>query len=149
MGRFHTAIAFAMCASIVACNDDGPRWACLPDVVPREAVVNITSVADIASNVRLDEFTVSDFTFDGTEFSAELAIQRIVEPHAVVVDGLLECKSYCGFGTSPGQWGFTVSANGYKPKSYVVDANWGNHETDGCEVWGIFGTQLAVTLESE
>jgi hypothetical protein len=134
--------------AVAACDDNSSRL-CPAAIVVREAALIITGVSDSVSGAAITQFSVSGISWGGVSMTPEQAVDGILEPHASVMDSVLLCEMYCGFANHEGEWTFTVSASGYKPRTMSADAEWTDVERDGCFEFGVDGTEIKVILEPE
>lgn len=122
---------------LLACSDN---ITCPTGVVDQNdgvAVLTIGPVFDKTTGDRIDAFTVSDISLNGTPLAG---------------DGSITCTTTCGFGTEPGSYTFTVSTPSAGSATFTMAADYtisslSGHAGKGCYTrLERHGTELAVSL---
>ncbi|HSW04955.1 hypothetical protein [Aquabacterium sp.] len=112
--------------------------------IASEPVLTIVSAKDGVSGVAIDEVSIGDIKVDGYPVLVELMPH--LSPTAKVVDGRIQCRLTCAFGETTGQYTATVTANGYRPLSLSITANYSS-SVGNCPNTVSGGTRASIALQ--
>lgn len=143
-----SALAYTIAAVVVGCsgssNLSGP---CSQVIRVAEPVVQITAVTNKDTGAPITQFTLGNFTFEGSPFAnVDALVRNVPSANATVVNGTLVCSGNCGFGYSPGAYTFTVSAVGRPDATVAVKAAYASSSGQGCSRVSTGGTTIKISM---
>lgn len=101
---------------IASCGDQGP------DRPAGEVAVHLAEAVDLYSGAGwTGEVRIGDVQIDGDRVTDLHALGSGSSFHVAMEGNQLVCTMPCGFGSTPGNYRFTVSALGYQPAQMEVD----------------------------
>lgn len=140
-----SALVYAIAAGVIACG--GSTDPCAQVVRVGEPVVQITAVTNKETGAAINQFTLSNFTFEGSPFlNVDALVRNVPGANATVVNGTLVCSGSCGFGYSPGAWTFTISSAGRPDTPVAVKAVYASSSGEGCSRVSTGGTAIKISM---
>lgn len=120
-------------------NQDQGQGPCVVEY--REPIVLITAVVEAGNSDAIAEVEISEIALHGGSVQQLGMTEDLIEGES----GVFACAVPCGFGFQPGEYTFTVGAEGYEAREVTVDAE---YETfvGGCPASYDGGTEVEVEL---
>jgi len=112
----------------------------------REPVLNFAAAADAGTGARIDFFVIREVRVDGR--LQDLAWLTPESRGVEVRDDSLICHPPCGFGTSEGNYTFTVSAPGYPEQVRGYEARYRVFK-GGCPSYNDGGAHVTLHLRQD
>jgi hypothetical protein len=112
----------------------------------RDPLLTIARVTDTRTGRAIARVVLRDLTLDGRPIPPSVLVGGGPTVGASATDSAVVCDVRCGFATTPGRYGFTVTAAGYRPAGLVVAAEYARTHL-GCPSWSEGSREVTVRLE--
>ncbi len=129
---------------VAACDPELRGGVCIHEY--RDPLIVIQQVTDRATGRAIPTVALTGFGLNGRPLVAAQVSLGDASQNVRVRGDTLWCDVRCGFGSSEGNWGFTVSASGYDRLEYRRDVRFRIFK-GGCPSYNAGSTELALRLE--
>ena len=117
-----------------------------------DALVQISSARDAATNAAIPSLLVRNIKFNGTSLaSLDQVLQGGPTPGISIRGSDLQCDIACGFATKEGTYNFVVARVGYRDTTVSVSGRYRqvSAATNGCPTRLSGGVAVGVILQSQ
>lgn len=130
---------------VIACAPELRGGVCLHEY--RDPLIVIQQVADGVTGRPVPRVALTSFVLNGQPLAVTQVLQAASGRNVLVRGDTLWCEVQCAFGSSEGNWVFTVSAPGYSPLGYRQDIRYRVFK-GGCPSYNAGSTELSLRLTS-
>lgn len=136
---------------LVACGGSGDgdalessATACIDSAI--EPLISLTSIVDATSRAEIAEATLRDVVVNG--YSVSRFYVMATRPRNIVLVGdELRCTTPCAFGSSDGEYVFTLEAPGYRSKTITFRGQYPSVRQAGCTITRSGSVPVNVELD--
>ena len=129
--------------AVIACDPELRGGVCVHEY--RDPLIVIQQVADGVTGRAVPTVALTSFVLNGQPLAVTQVLPADISKNILVRGDTLWCDVQCGFGSSEGNWVFTVSARGYSPLVHRQDIRYRVFK-GGCPSYNAGSTELAFRL---